>query len=272
MKSKEGKDMAARKEILDFILLERTETPPNSEKVQIYALRILDLYNERKADLLTLQNDLFELVANCKLYERGGMKHTTPDFEQAITLLLQTATDWELFLPETEIQRYERVSLFVIKNLADYIRGTYSHQRQHQIQTQPQQPVIVEASQEPGTPPPEKEKRPRSRPKKEFEDFFINRDDACNIIPILEKLLNGKYGRDAARIIVACCKGGWITEPSPVSIERKFGIEKSGMKEPLRCHFHYTDIVKPMYKPFTDEELTPIVEKIKQELASTTQD
>ena len=146
--------MAARKEILDFILLERTETPPNSEKVQIYALRILDLYNERKADLLTLQNDLFELVATCKLYECGGMKHTTPDFEQAITLLLQTATDWELFLPETEIQRYERVSLFVIKNLADHIRKTYSHhQRQHQIQTQPP-PATQEPEAEAETPQP----------------------------------------------------------------------------------------------------------------------
>ena len=134
--------MAARKEILDFIMLERTETPPNSEDVQAHALRITDIYNERKADLLTLQNDLFELVASCKLYERMGLKqkHLTPDFEQAIMILIMTATDWELLLPETEIQRYENVELNVIENLAEYIRNTYSHH--YRLHSTPEQTAL----------------------------------------------------------------------------------------------------------------------------------
>ena len=278
--------MAARKEILDFIMLERTETPPTHEDVQAHALRITDIYNERKADLLTLQNDLFELVATCKMDERMGAKHATPDFEEAIMTLIMTATDWELFLPETEVQRYEKVRLNVIKNLADYIRETYSHhQKQHGTPTPATQTPQVEASQSipPDTPPaagqtgetkqepesdtPPKKKRNRGRPQKEFEDFFITPDDAATVIPILEKLLKGKFGRDAARIIVACCHGGWITEPTTPSIERKFGIPASGTKEPLRCHFRPPAHSKPQFPQFTDKELSPIVEKIRRELA-----
>ena len=146
--------MAARKEILDFIMLERTETPPTHEDVQAHALRITDIYNERKADLLTLQNDLFELVSESKIYERLGAKHTMPDFEEAIMTLIMTATDWGLFLPETEVQRYEKVSLNVIENLADFIRETYSHhQMQHGTPTPTSQTPQVEASQRMPTDP-----------------------------------------------------------------------------------------------------------------------
>ena len=280
--------MAARKEILDFIMLERTETPPTHEDVQAHALRIIDIYNERKADLLTLQNDLFELVSESKIYERMGAKHTTPDFEEVIMILIMTATDWELFLPETEVQRYENVSLNVIDDLADYIRETYSHhQMQHGTPTSTAQTPQVEALQKipTDTPPaagqmgevgqeqetPTKLKRKRGRPQKEFEDFFITPDDAPKVISILEELLKEKFGRDAARIIVACYHGGWITEPTPASIERKFGIEASGLKEPLRCHFAPPAHSNPKFPKFTNEELSPIVEKIQLELASTPQ-
>ena len=63
--------MAARKEILDFIMLERTTTPPKHEEIENHLFRILEIYNNREADCITLQNDLFELVSSCKLYERA---------------------------------------------------------------------------------------------------------------------------------------------------------------------------------------------------------
>ena len=120
--------MAARKEILDFIIQEQTTTPPKWQEVEAYALRILEAYNERRADTLTLQNDLFELVASCKMCEQRGIKDATPNFEVAVMLLLQTALDWNICLPESEIKRYENVKLFIIDNLAKYIMETYSHQ------------------------------------------------------------------------------------------------------------------------------------------------
>lgn len=108
--------------------------------------------------------------------------------------------------------------------------------------------------------------RKRGRPQKEFEDFFVDADLAEKIIPILRNLLNGKYGIEAARIIVACCKAGWITEPTARSISREFGIVESGLKEPLRCNLRYSKKVDHKFQPFRDEELTPIVELIKREL------
>lgn len=126
--------MAARKEILDFIIQEQTTTPPKWQEVEVYALRILEAYNERRADTLTLQNDLNELVASCKMCEQRGIKDATPNFEVAVMLLLQTALDWNICLPESEIKRYKNVKLFIIDNLAKYIRKTYRHhQMQHKI-------------------------------------------------------------------------------------------------------------------------------------------
>ena len=109
----------------------------------------------------------------------------------------------------------------------------------------------------------------RGRRAKEFEDFFIIPGEAATIIPIIAELLEGKIGKDAARIIAACCEGGWMHEPTPASIERKFGIDEAGLKEPLRCHFRYDEAKRiaapnnPKSKPFTFEEMKPIIERIK---------
>ena len=124
----------------------------------------------------------------------------------------------------------------------------------------------AEGGQELATETPSNTNGKRGRPVKEFEEFFIDPNDADKIIPILKTLLKGKIGRDAARVIVACYHGRWITEPTVPSIERKFGIGASGLKEPLRCHFHHGEIQEPKFPKFTDEELTLLVEKIRQEL------
>lgn len=109
--------------------------------------------------------------------------------------------------------------------------------------------------------------RKRGRPQKEFKDFFFDATQASKIIPILGELLNGKCGKDAARIIVACYYAKWITEPTVRSISREFGIEECGLKEPLRCHFHYESKLDLKFKPFPDDELIPIVDLIKTKLS-----
>lgn len=116
--------MAERKEIHDFIMAERNmEVSLSEEDVTTHTLQIIEIYNERKADLLTLKNDLWELMASLRLLERrGAEKKVTYDFMQIILILLQTAKDWHIFLPETEVKRYEGIKLGDIENLADYIR------------------------------------------------------------------------------------------------------------------------------------------------------
>lgn len=126
-----------------------------------------------------------------------------------------------------------------------------------------------EAGQEQGTPT--KPKRNRGRPKKEFEDFFITPDDAPKVIPILKKLLKGKFGRDAARIIAACCHGGWISRPTATSIEREFGVNQKGLTEPLRCHYDPPQHNRPKFPKFTTEELEAIAQQIRDELPVKTQ-
>ena len=122
------KAMAARKEILDFIQMMRNhQTRPSLESVSDQTLKIVEIYNERKGDHLTLKNDMWELVTSAISNERRGIERTSFDFVSAITILLQTASDWGLYLPETEIQRYEGVKIGLYDNLAKEIRQIYSH-------------------------------------------------------------------------------------------------------------------------------------------------
>lgn len=120
--------MAARKEILDFIQMMRNhQTRPSLESVSDQTLKIVEIYNERKGDHFTLKNDMWELVTSAISNERRGIERTSFDFVSAITILLQTAADWGLYLPETEIQRYEGVKIGLYDNLAKEIRQIYSH-------------------------------------------------------------------------------------------------------------------------------------------------
>lgn len=120
--------MAARKEILDFIQMMRNhQTRPSLESVSDQTLKVVEIYNERKGDHFTLKNDIWELVTSAISNERRGIEKTSFDFVSAITILLQTAADWGLYLPDTEIQRYEGVKIGLYDNLAKEIRQIYSH-------------------------------------------------------------------------------------------------------------------------------------------------
>ena len=122
--------MAARQEIIDFINAERnTNVLLTNEEVNTLIFRILKIYSERKADIVTLRNDLLDMVIGCRTSERLGAKeYVISDFTIAIELLLQTSKDWQVFLPESEINRYEGKRLGNIKNLANYIRKLYGGQ------------------------------------------------------------------------------------------------------------------------------------------------
>lgn len=207
---------------------------------------------------------------NIQLIDRN--EQIQGSIEEIARLLLSVARDLNTHLPESFVEQCrnstdENTSRFYGIISEVYITPARKTDNKADSGTKGAK-MGSNATTQPETPP-SKKTRPRGRPQKEFEEFFIKQEDAPKVIPILEELLKGKYGKDAALIIVACYKGGWITEPTPVSIERKFGIEASGLKEPLRCHFHYVEGFK--YKPFSDENLTPIVEKIKEKLNPTPQ-
>ena len=116
--------MAARKEIIDFIEWERKNPEASILEVSEQSLIVVEIYSERKADTVTLVNDLLDLVVSYKIRGKHDPK-TAFDYELVITSLIQSATDWNVILTEDEIKRFENVKVCDIKNLAEYIRTTY---------------------------------------------------------------------------------------------------------------------------------------------------
>ena len=123
----------------------------------------------------------------------------------------------------------------------------------------------------------EKTKGKRGRPKDKAVEELVNEKlvNKANFLLILKKELAGKIGKEATKIIIACHKAGWLSEcPKAASIERGFGINKSGLKDYIRCHYQYENLIKhltkPKYKPFTDAELKPIIDRIRKEMEINT--
>ena len=267
--------MAARKEILDFIMLERTTTPPKHEEIENHLFRILEIYNNREADCITLQNDLFELVSSCKLYERAmKTKHTKYDFELVIMGLIQTSIDWQIFLPENEIKRYEGVRLNIIENFADYIRKEYAaYARLHNnpITTAGQTTIKEQKNSKPTKP---KEKA-GNKPAPKFSTFFLPGVDVEKMLPILHDFIDGSVGKELAKYIVAITNV-WIKTPKSKSVCKEFKAPESAYKEALDKHYcrnRYSGVcVKKKGKPFTEEDLEDIRKLIRKRYEQKTKE
>ena len=74
------------------------------------------------------------------------------------------------------------------------------------------------------TKPQQKHKSTRSkgRPIETLNDRMIN-DDNGDKLKKMHAVMKGKRGRDAALIILACIKKGWMTKPSFTQVESEFG-------------------------------------------------
>lgn len=64
--------------------------------------------------------------------------------------------------------------------------------------------------------------RSKGRPKKTLKDRMINDADGSKLQKI-HKVMDGKTGRDAALIILACIKMGWMLMPTFPVVEKEFG-------------------------------------------------
>lgn len=64
--------------------------------------------------------------------------------------------------------------------------------------------------------------RGRGRPKETFKDKMIDDADGCKLQKI-HTIINGKKGKDAALIILACIKKGWLTKPTHTQVKNEFG-------------------------------------------------
>ena len=64
--------------------------------------------------------------------------------------------------------------------------------------------------------------RGKGRPKKPFKDLMRDDPDGCKLQKI-RKLMQGKIGKGAALVILACIKKGWIDKPTYRQVSMEFG-------------------------------------------------
>lgn len=62
----------------------------------------------------------------------------------------------------------------------------------------------------------------RGRPKETLKDKMINDADGSKLQK-LHVVMNGKKGKDAALIIIACIKKGWMQKPTFTQVKEEFG-------------------------------------------------
>lgn len=274
-----------RKPIQDF--LNKITEPPYSltdEERYQFLQAIIEVYqlttNREREDFLI--NDTLDLMLPYGKELKDIQKWHDPqdahycalkEITYMVRRLISAACQYGVRLPESDLRQHGYEELYFMftesRSFAGYVRSVYERYDKrktlHSGTNAAGRGNDAPAPDKTPTGAQEARKKPgkRGRPQKEFEDFFNEPGEAAIIIPILTRLLDGKSGKDAARIVAACCEGGWMHEPTPASIGRKFGINEAGLKEPLRCHFHYHEQHTPKCRPFTFEEMKPIIERIK---------
>ena len=110
-----------------------------------------------------------------------------------------------------------------------------------------------------------KNKAKRGRPKaKPFEDY-LKSDAPEGLMNVLEDMLRGKNGKEAASIIVAIT-GVWIDEPPTASICERFPSITSSSFEPAKNRHYGNNRFANKAKPFDEEVLEEIRNSIRKRL------
>lgn len=65
-------------------------------------------------------------------------------------------------------------------------------------------------------------RRNRGRPKETLKDKMINDADGSKLQKV-HTIMDGKTGKDAALIVLACIKKGWMTKPTFTQVTEEFG-------------------------------------------------
>lgn len=106
----------------------------------------------------------------------------------------------------------------------------------------------------------------RGRPlAKDFDEYLLD-STPKEFMPVMEKMLKGKTGKDAARIIVAITDV-WIEQPAIASVCKRFpGVKSSSFSDALNKHYGLGKYVGNA-KTFSVNELNNIRSNIKKLLS-----
>lgn len=103
-----------------------------------------------------------------------------------------------------------------------------------------EQPQLNQDKQ-PATAQPDTGKK-KGRPTKTFKDLMLN-DEGGEHLKKIHNLMNGKSGKDAGLIMLACIKKGWITKPTRAQVTKEFGNigSKQGFLKYLTNEYSFTN-------------------------------
>lgn len=110
-------------------------------------------------------------------------------------------------------------------------------------------------------------KKPGKPKAKDFEEY-VYKSAPSEFLPALTKMMDGKFGEAAAKIIIACT-GEWIEKPSPTSVCNKFPrVKRTPFDEACKKHYGYPITSGQQFgenaKPFSDHELEGIRNEINR--------
>lgn len=219
----------------------------SAEDLDKFARDITALYERQTKESrdVFLLNDFKSLILRHEMAK--GFEKAQFNIENIIMLLLFQANELNSRLPDPNIEHYKQLHLnFPENRLYQVIAEAYREQRESDEMSQ---------------------KGKAGPPKKDFKSFFHSKEKAEIIIPVLKKMMEGKKGKSAARIIAACHKGGWIERPTPNSVKDAFEMSSAaGLRKPLSNYFSSIHDNKPKCNPFSDKELDSIIDIIEEDI------
>ena len=171
-----------------------------------------------------------------KWMQKGTIEHCLSEF-RSVELMFANRLDALLLTYGIDLLRLQRESGLYLKR--QYRRITdidcYIGSRelaQRYIDALPKEPQPEQGNNGQTTdaqslnPEPQQENpkptRGRGRPKETFKDKMIDDTDGSKLEKIHTKI-DGKKGKDATLIILACIKKGWLTKPTYTQVKNEFG-------------------------------------------------
>lgn len=227
---------------------------------------ILEIYNERRADVLTLENDISELIIYFCFYTKNQLEIEKEQIKTAIIILLQTAKDWGIILSEKEISKYDAVEfsdntsrnaknkLSPYVSFASYLRKLYGMDKDQQKQRLKY--TSIELSADPKVLPPANSisvSLPIKRGRKKAPPFTSVIKTDCNkekVLKIIHDIIDQRTSvKDKAFEFISLATAGIIRQPDGAEcsyttiVNEFFNNKRNSSLEDYFRYYYYPDRV-----------------------------
>lgn len=247
----------------------KSHIPPTLQEWDSLIQDIVEIYNERRADVLTLENDISELIIYFCFYTKNQLETEKEQIKTAIIILLQTAKDWGIILSEKEISKYDAVEFLdntsrnakskvpPYVSFASYLRKLYGMNKDQQKQRFKY--TSIELSADPKVLPPVKSIRsisvflPSKRGRKKAPLFVSVIKANCNkekALKIIHDIIDQRTSvKDKAFEFISLATAGIIRQPDGVEcsytsiVNEFFNNKRNSSLEDYFRYYYYPDRV-----------------------------